>query len=248
MTFYATDERIFRITSVGEMKGTSNFFIECSSDVGVVAFWGSVSSWENLKAIQARPTPFTIRCGIRSPSPKFPSHKYWVPETATIQFLDAESSEPLPVTDVAASREETQSANPLYVVTCTKRKIWQIDDSVAPYFPAQEAYRGDQVREWMASPRRAAAKYWLFLSAKYGFIEPEHPIGNYDVTFSVPASGPISDDYLKAQVMCQKRWNESVALRDFRTIYVWASEIYEEKTRIAFAGIKGAEVIRLTSL
>ena len=89
MPFHATEEKTFKITCVGPTERThrDNMFIECASDRGVVAFWGSLHSWENLVAIQARQTPFEVRCGCRAPMDNFPRHQYWVPETASIHFL-----------------------------------------------------------------------------------------------------------------------------------------------------------------
>ncbi len=95
----------------------------------------------------------------------------------------------------------------LVVVGCTKRKIWDDDPSAPLFVPARDAYTGPSLPEWVRQGRdEPSGARWLFLSAKYGFIEPDHPIGRYDVTFSQPASGPISSDSLRAQVRHQTRW------------------------------------------
>ena len=70
----------------------------------------------------------------------------------------------------------------------------------------------------------------------------------YDVSFGDPASGPMPDDALRAQIRGQRRWHDRVPLRDFRTVYVWSeSATYEQKTRNAFQGVDAA-IVRLTKL
>jgi len=82
---------------------------------------------------------------------------------------------------------------------------------------------------------------WVISSAKYGYLEPEHPIGDYDVTFSDKRTGPISDESLYFQVMYQKRWG-SVRLRDFKKIVCFCSQTYLDKVRKSFRDT-GAQVI-----
>lgn len=255
MIFEPTETREFDVRRVGRLAHTArgNPFIECETSIGTVAFWGG-RSMDNLRAIQGQTPPFRVRCDCRPPTANFPSHALWVPETARIEFLGAEdfrrgqpSTTPQPKS--SASPLATSGDRPiLYIVSCTKAKIWDDDAFLPPYVQAQEAYRGRTVRTWLASTECKNAARWLFLSAKYGFIEPDHPISNYDVTFSDPASGPITDEYLRAQVQCQRRWQDRVLLRDFRTVYVWSdSGTYEQKVRVAFEPV-GAQIVRLTSL
>jgi hypothetical protein len=37
-------------------------------------------------------------------------------------------------------------------------------------------------------------------------IEPNHPIHNYDVTFSLPTTGPLTQASIAAQFCCQERY------------------------------------------
>lgn len=60
-------------------------FIECETDAGVVAFWGSGRNSGNLRKVQKARLPFAITCGCISPSPSYAErHAYWVPETPAI--------------------------------------------------------------------------------------------------------------------------------------------------------------------
>jgi N-glycosylase/DNA lyase len=131
---------------------------------------------------------------------------------------------------------------PLYVVGCTKSKVW--DDPAmgdVRHVPAGLAYTGRSLSAWRASrPAREGAR-WLILSAKYGFIEPDHPIARYDVTFADPGTGPIDDESLRAQVRHQTRWVDATPLASFRRVVVVGSAEYLRRTEVAFAAV-GAEV------
>jgi len=43
-------------------------------------------------------------------------------------------------------------------------------------------YQGSSFKEFLNYAVENNIRYWLILGAKYGFIEPWHPIGNYDVS------------------------------------------------------------------
>ncbi len=133
----------------------------------------------------------------------------------------------------------------LYVVACSKRKIWDVYPSAPPYVPARLAYRGDAFIKFLRfiEPLENKGARWLILSAKYGFIEPWHPISNYDVSFDDEKTGPISDDTLRNQALYQRRWIDMKPLRDFRTVFVSGPDIYVKKTAAAYEGI--AKVKRL---
>ena len=93
------------------------------------------------------------------------------------------------------------SDNTLYIVNCTKKKIWDLDPHAPPFVPAIIAYQGTSFKKFLEYVNRKNIKWWLILSAKYGFIEPWHPIENYNVTFSEEETGPITDDTLRNQVL-----------------------------------------------
>jgi hypothetical protein len=274
MALEPTEVRVFEILEVGDLvrspKGHTS--LECETDAGTVAFWAGKSTM-SLRSLQRRTPPFKVKCGCRRPLPNFPTHAWWVPDGTPIEFLESrdeargDSEEPAegpedvvvepprrhaPVGAPVASpfRALAREERTLYVVSGTKSTAWDDEPKAQPgvYVPALFAYRGRTVREWLGSAQRAQATHWLFLSARYGLIEPDHPIANSDASFSDRASGPISDDALRVQVEYQRRWNDYVALREFQTVYVWCeSTVYEEKARTAFE-LVGAKVVRLKAL
>ena len=128
-------------------------------------------------------------------------------------------------------------ASTLFVVACTKTKIWDEDPSVPLYVPARFAYRGKQFRtfiKWAEENKLEEKGFkWIILSAKYGYIEPWHPIGNYNVTFSDEKTGPISDKSLYSQVMHQKRW-KTTQLKNFSKIICFGSKTYINKVCDSF--------------
>ena len=110
------------------------------------------------------------------------------------------------------------------------------------FVPAKQAYLGDAITSWLTDPR-ASKERWLILSARYGFIDPDQPIENYDVTFSDASTGPITDDALAAQVRCQVRWRDAVPLKQFSRVVVHGHHNYVERVRSAFSAL-GARVLR----
>jgi len=142
--------------------------------------------------------------------------------------------------------------NTLIVVSCTKRKIWSKNPKEKGiYKQAKYAYIGkdDWFQKWRVELEQKWGKSpWLILSAKYGFIEPEHPIHNYDVTFSKLDTGPLSIESLKNQVLHQPRLlgkNER-KLCDFKYVLVKENkgETYLKKCKQAFP--LTARVLKLT--
>ncbi|MEM3382273.1 MAG: hypothetical protein QXO75_07655 [Nitrososphaerota archaeon] len=134
----------------------------------------------------------------------------------------------------------------LIVVPCTKTKIWDEDPNAPQFVPARYAYCGPDFRKFvklLENDRLESKGYkWLILSAKYGYIEPWHPIGNYDVSFNDANTGPISDDSLKDQVMNQKRWGNTIPLKEFRTVICFDSATYLTKVKESFKNT-GARII-----
>lgn len=114
--------------------------------------------------------------------------------------------------------------------------MWAEDLGCTRYREAQEAYLGTEIRAWRSTPE-AATERWVILSAKYGFLEPDHPIADYDVTFGRPSSGPISLESLRAQVLYQRRWKDGCRLRDFDLVIVHGTADYWKACKFAFKGV-----------
>ena len=129
-------------------------------------------------------------------------------------------------------RDRWEHEGILYVVMCTKNKIWDKKSSTAKYIPAREAYTGESFKKWLRK-QESKTYPWLILSARYGFIEPDHPIPCYDVSFTLPGTGPISDETLRNQVLYQTRFG--IPLKNFREIRVVGNEIYFKKVKGAFS-------------
>ena len=164
---------------------------------------------------------------------------------------------------------EKYEGNVLFIVNCTKTKAWSNnnDESKDEYIRAGCAYCGStfvRFKYFLAElEKRLGEKnishpiYWVILSAKYGFIEPDHPIHNYNVAFNYEETGPISILSLIRQAAYQKRrWRISCKgdgegsrcapsikkLIDFDKVYVYTNNIYY---LLAVASIFGAKARRL---
>lgn len=89
--------------------------------------------------------------------------------------------------------------------------------------------------------------YWVILSAKYGFIEPDHPIHEYNVALSNDETGPIDLVSLIRQAKYQTRIlhlheKDYKKLIEFDKIYVYSNDIYY---LIAVAIVFGTKTKRL---
>jgi len=97
--------------------------------------------------------------------------------------------------------------NMLRIVGCTHKKIWDAERTNTPdYVPAKHVYKG---RGFLKAITHIDGP-WVILSAKYGFIEPDHPICRYDIVLGSP--GSISDETLKAQVYQTRFWRSEYRL------------------------------------
>lgn len=82
--------RELSVTFVAEVSSTpnGNFFLECVTDAGRAAFWGSPANSRSLGELQRRKPPFRVRSGCIEPSKSsFPGHDIWVPQTEEIEFV-----------------------------------------------------------------------------------------------------------------------------------------------------------------
>lgn len=125
----------------------------------------------------------------------------------------------------------------LHIVGCTKTKVWYKGKKISDYVPAKHAYQG---KGFLKALLWVAGKQWVILSGKYGFIEPDHPIGRYDVNLGYRRDRPISDKTLKDQVRQKRIWRVSnklveVRLVDFRRVVcINCNKTYLEKVKMAF--------------
>ncbi len=117
----------------------------------------------------------------------------------------------------------------LAIVQCGARKIWKNDPKRGPT-PAKEAYTSGYFQKNRAYAERFADR-WLILSAKYGFLNPDTRIHNYNVSFLEPKSKPISRAQLQAQVKMKR-------LSCYRHVVVLGGVLYADKVQEAFCSIK----------
>jgi hypothetical protein len=68
----------------------------------------------------------------------------------------------------------------LGIVACGALKIWTTDPSVTGPVRAREAYVSSYAR-WKIRYAERFFNRWVILSGKYGFLDPDTPIENYDV-------------------------------------------------------------------
>lgn len=126
--------------------------------------------------------------------------------------------------------------NTLFVVNCTKTKIWDIAEALGynnlpEQLPAMLAYQGRSFHEFLLLIREIKKTigkdiYWVILSAKYGFLLPHELIENYNVTFDQENS--IKDHELAEQV--NKIRINGNSLSSFKRIYVYTrNNLYYEK-------------------
>lgn len=99
------------------------------------------------------------------------------------------------------------------------------------------AYKGEHFLNWLKKKDTLNFPFrWVILSAKYGFIEPNHPISNYDVTFDDKSTGPISIETLKNQANYQVRWSDNKKLSDFDEIWFIGPDSYYQIVCEIFKG------------
>ena len=86
----------------------------------------------------------------------------------------------------------------LVVVQCGGRKIWKNNPDIGKV-KAEDAYTSPYFQKNRKYAKRFGDR-WVVLSAKYGFLDPDELIEDYNVTFKSKKSGPISNFDLQKQV------------------------------------------------
>jgi hypothetical protein len=81
--------KVVEVNRIDTTPNDDNSFLECRTDLGRAAFWGSRLSMRNIEAIGRHKLPFTVRCGCVDPNGAwFPSHDVWIPETSELEFIE----------------------------------------------------------------------------------------------------------------------------------------------------------------
>lgn len=118
------------------------------------------------------------------------------------------------------------------VVPCGKAKVWAKEPERGPAL-AREAYVGSPFKVNRGYAEAVAPGRWLILSAKYGLLDPDQLIEDYDVSFNRPASGPIETAALAAQARARGLTGPVVGL---------GGQSYVEALRGALSGLEGVEL------
>lgn len=111
----------------------------------------------------------------------------------------------------------------LHVVACSKAKIWDKNPKEKLSLPARDVYQGgffkqaigyikDRKRYMGMEPR------WIILSAKYGFIEPDFKIENYNVSFNNKKDECVTQNKLEYQ------WEEFYS--EYKSVFLWGGAPY----------------------
>jgi hypothetical protein len=80
----------FQVTRVRpvETADDGRAFLECTTSIGVVAFWGDDASMINIEGIEGKRVPFRVRARCVQPDPAFAQrHSLWVPQDTMLEFL-----------------------------------------------------------------------------------------------------------------------------------------------------------------
>ena len=90
--------------------------------------------------------------------------------------------------------------NPLCIVPCGRRKIWDIDPVAGPTC-AKDVYVGPFASKCRAYAEHFHPSAWCIVSAKYGLLFPDDLVpGPYNTTFNDRSTEPIGLDDLSHQV------------------------------------------------
>jgi len=126
-------------------------------------------------------------------------------------------------------------AQALWIVSCTCKKIWDTNPNAPKKVPAKDAYKGSTFLKWLrytANKQNTVA--WYIFSSKYGIIEPEHLIENYNIHFIRNSDKAISEDTIIEQI-------KKHGIHRARNVYfVGSSNAYYDKLKRIFekAGVK----------
>jgi len=118
-----------------------------------------------------------------------------------------------------------------HIVPCSRAKIWKKLPGERRSFPARKAYIGgffSQALQCFGDMKRRFGRepVWYVLSAKYGFIQPDQEISDYNVSFSTPSD---KQDVV-SQSMLLSQWEEN-GLEQYPVIFVWGGNAYVERVR-----------------
>ena len=90
-TMKTPTSRTFAIEKVGTVRTSrrGDPYIECRTDLGVVAFWGGGQNRANIQRLQEASPPVKLTAACIAPSEAYANrHALWVPQTSQLRFLN----------------------------------------------------------------------------------------------------------------------------------------------------------------
>ena len=89
----------------------------------------------------------------------------------------------------------------VYIVSCTRKKYWDVYKATEPKtLPAKDAYKGSTFLRWLQYVEQNDVTWYIF-SSKYGIIEPDYLIENYDIHFIRDSDKAIPEHMLLRQII-----------------------------------------------
>jgi len=117
----------------------------------------------------------------------------------------------------------------LVIIACGQRKIWAANPRLGPV-EARKAYVGGYFLQNRAFAQRRG-KRWLILSAKYGLLDPNTKIEDYDVTFKRAGGNPIQPERVREQVLT----GQPIRIHDGWKVAVLGGREYQAVARHALS-------------
>ena len=133
--------------------------------------------------------------------------------------------------DVKDYLDAFEKGHLLNIVACSRAKIWKDKYLDTNSYPARAAYKGGMFKQAINcfmdfNSKTGVEPRWVILSAKYGFIEPDQEISDYNVSFSSSDDkyNIVTDSKLLTQ------WKEK-ELERYHVVFLWGAEAYAGHVR-----------------
>ncbi len=124
--------RDFTVFRVGPLQHAfKGNYLECATDIGTVAIWGSAQNTNNINAVHLAETPFRVKALCINPNANYPQHDLWVPENSPIKFISG-SELPDDQSSILGPKEAAISVEELAKWRrCTIRIVSQMDTGLS---------------------------------------------------------------------------------------------------------------------
>lgn len=138
----------------------------------------------------------------------------------------------------------------LVIIPCGNRKIWKTPKITSQY-PAKDAYIGPPFKVNREYAESSGCR-WMILSARYGYIDPDDLIENYNETFNSPTPLTVTLDTLKKQVRDKGLFNYSCIIglggENYRTMIQKSFLGSDCRVEFPFAGLPIGKMMAATKM